>query len=446
MEKHQKKKFGLLTPYTGWNLGDGAIQEALIWNLRKSFPDCELCGFTLYPENTEKVHGIKCFSLTGFAVQNYSPIGWEPIVLNESTIGFAERRQKLKIILKKISLVSNLAKRTFGLRHAIRKALGNVRRECAHLLASIRIVRRLDAVIVAGGGQLDDYWGGPWGHPYTLLRWAVLSKLFQKKLLFVSVGTAPIDSTLSRVFVKLALYFANYRSYRDETSKDLLKTISFTRNDTVFPDLAFGYPVSEKDRGGLSHKPTMVVGVSPIAYLSKHAWPRENISIYERYLGELVSFIEKLSSKQYQVILFSTDMPDRKAIRDIVEILKRRRQDNLSRRLRILRIVTVSDLTRQLMPMDFVVASRLHGVLLSNVMIKPALAISYERKVNTHMDEMGQSDFCLDIHDFDADMLWSTFVNLVAKSDDVKGCLHDKIKEYLRQLEQQYVKLEYLLR
>ena len=58
-------KVALLTPYDGGNLGDAAIQEALIANLRQYDPRVHLYGITLHPESTAARHGIPCYPLAG---------------------------------------------------------------------------------------------------------------------------------------------------------------------------------------------------------------------------------------------------------------------------------------------------------------------------------------------------------------------------------------------
>jgi polysaccharide pyruvyl transferase WcaK-like protein len=48
----------LLTPYTGGNLGDRAIQLTLIENLRKRCPNADFIGLTLNPRATAAIHSI----------------------------------------------------------------------------------------------------------------------------------------------------------------------------------------------------------------------------------------------------------------------------------------------------------------------------------------------------------------------------------------------------
>ena len=56
MNSMQKSiKIGLITPYSGGNLGDGAIQDAVICNLKKRVPYAEIYICSTHPENTAKL-------------------------------------------------------------------------------------------------------------------------------------------------------------------------------------------------------------------------------------------------------------------------------------------------------------------------------------------------------------------------------------------------------
>ena len=57
------KTIGLLDHMGYGNLGDAAIQEAVITNIKKRLPNAQLVGFSLIPDDTMKRHGIPCHPL-----------------------------------------------------------------------------------------------------------------------------------------------------------------------------------------------------------------------------------------------------------------------------------------------------------------------------------------------------------------------------------------------
>ena len=53
------------------------------------------------------------------------------------------------------------------------------------LFEASRWLKGMKVFVISGGGQLDDYWGGSWHHPYTLFMWARLAKLRGVKFIMV---------------------------------------------------------------------------------------------------------------------------------------------------------------------------------------------------------------------------------------------------------------------
>ena len=60
-------RIALVTPYTGGNLGDAAIQDAMIANLRQRMPGAQFFGITLSCDNFLKQHGVGAFPLRAAA-------------------------------------------------------------------------------------------------------------------------------------------------------------------------------------------------------------------------------------------------------------------------------------------------------------------------------------------------------------------------------------------
>ena len=60
MRNGAPKTIGLLDHMGYGNLGDAAIQEAVIANIKKRVPNARLVGFSYIPDDTMKRHGIPC--------------------------------------------------------------------------------------------------------------------------------------------------------------------------------------------------------------------------------------------------------------------------------------------------------------------------------------------------------------------------------------------------
>jgi polysaccharide pyruvyl transferase WcaK-like protein len=306
------------------------------------------------------------------------------------------------------------------------------------VIASYRRVRQLDLVIVSGGGQLDDYWGGPWGHPYALLKWGLLAWAARKPYVFLSVGTCALRSTLSTLFIRGALKLAVYRSYRDQGSKDLVNRLGFTRSDPVFPDLAFSYSVPSNGNRRKSVSERLVIGVSPIAYLHPHLWPMSNASVHDAYMKELAVFIASLVRQGHRVVLLPTATSDAVVIKELIHILHVDHGLGQDSAITGPPVSGLDDLFFHLRRVDCMVASRLHGVILSHLAGKPVLAVSYDRKVAAYMTDMAQPEFCLDIHTVTAVSLEKTLHQLLANSERSGAAISERASEFRRLLENQY--------
>ena len=291
----------LLTPYDGGNLGDAAIQEALISNFRRFHSPLQISGITLDPERTAALHGIPCYLLainsrphykvkTRSATESTDDAKTNLPDETGSEVDFfsrLRRRARLSAFLKPIRALFRLAK------------------ECRHVLQSYLLLREVDLLVVAGGGQLDEEWGGIWGHPYALMKWSVLARLAGAKTVFLSVGSCRIESRVSRKFVQMALSFALYRSYRDQGSREIALGISPAADGPVVPDLAFSLPSTRNEPLSETIRKPLHVGVSPIAFSRPGLWPTERAAAYERYMTELGAFVTWLLSRGASVTLFS---------------------------------------------------------------------------------------------------------------------------------------------
>lgn len=433
-------RIGLLSPYRGTNLGDAAIHIALIDNLRRRFESVEIVGINLDPARTSNLHKIRCQPITGLPVASY----WRPSspAPAQHTSGGSEGLDRsraraystLKRTIKATPIVAPLAR---AMARTVR-AVPGWRHELGQLRSSFRLARQLDLLIVAGGGQIDEEWGGPWGHPYVLFRWAMLSRLAGTPMIVLSVGASALPSLLGRSLVGIALASATYRSYRSSESKRLVSGFGFTHRDLCVPDLAFSLATEQYVN---QHRPCGggVVGVSPISYGHPDLSPTPRPEVYDAYLRQLGGFVRGLVTRGFEVVLFNSSGSDRTAIQDLLALIN----DGVEARAAIgrVRVVFPSDvggLLTELARVDYVVASRLHGVLLSHVLAKPVVAISFDSKVDAHMRDMGQSKYLSWIETVTTSDLERLFANLECDSEQIRSALVECRESFRHRLTAQY--------
>jgi polysaccharide pyruvyl transferase WcaK-like protein len=417
---------GLLSPTSG-NLGNATMQSAMISNLRKRIASVEIIGITLNPGETSRRHGIEAFPLAGVSRDNY---GLCLAINSETHKRRTTNASKLKQWLKKIPMLR-------GCWRSIRTCC----MELAHIWAAAKVVKRLDLIIVPGGGALDDFWGGPWGHPWTLFKWTLLSRLYGVPFLFVSIGKCSLERPLSRFFVRVALSLAEYRSYRDPGSKAAVQTLIDARNDPVYPDLAFSYsfPVVQASHRNSSRDRRLLIGVSPIAYRDPRSWPLKDERRYGEYIRHMAEVVSWLVREQCDVLLFTTDSPDTATVKDIRAIISKSAIDeNAIQELPSSADLSPDGLLKGIAAADLIIASRLHGVILSHLDNIPVLALSFDPKVDAHINAMGQEDYCFNIDNLNLDTLIPRFTALKAARAGEQARIHSAVQRFRHLLDQQY--------
>ena len=427
-------KVALLTPYDGGNLGDAAIQEALISNFRKYDPQVHLYGITLHPESTAARHHIPCYPLAAIS-RPYYHAKKEPAVSSNDYA--ATSRIERSVDTPAPFTRSKRAVRGLLFRLGLRPLVRLVQ-ECIHIFRSYRMLRSVDMLVVAGGGQLDEEWGGSWGHPYALVKWAVLARAAGTSAIFLSVGGCRTESWLTQLFLRIALSLACYRSYRDEGSRQLALVIAPTADGPVVPDLAFSLPVTGQPFVAASSLMGLRVGVSPIAFARPGMWPTGDPAQYERYMAELALFVGALLQRGIIVTLFSSSSPDGQLFDDLRARIDPSLEIEARAQLLFGHVTSVQDLLLLLHSLDSVVASRLHGLVLSFLAGKPAIALSYDRKVDTLMTDVGLKAYCLSIRSFTSENLLAAFLSLQANGPLVRSKLSAICCRYDQLLQNQY--------
>ena len=167
-------------------------------------------------------------------------------------------------------------------------------------------------LIVPGTQFLSDNLSGPFGWPYLAFKWSVTAKLRGCKLLFVSVGVGPLRHRLTRVFVKSALLLADFRSYRDDFSRQYMRHIGFdATNDPVYPDLAFSLPTPTIPQGRQINRGQPVIAVGVKNYRGQYGPTRlqhHADDIYRRYIDMVTTLVAWLLEHTYTVRLVFGDM------------------------------------------------------------------------------------------------------------------------------------------
>lgn len=399
-------RIGVLYP-SGWgNLGDEAILQATFAALRGRWPDVALRAFTLHPARTAANHGVEAEALTGVNRHLFgAPLGEGPLAVRAAR-ALARRTRNVPLLGGLTGRASNF--------------VATLVFEVISLLNAWRWVRTADLVLASGGGQLDAVWGGAWGQPYALARWAWLARRAKVPFALLSVGYGGASTWLSRRFLRYAVGGAAYCSVRDAGSGAMTLQLGVKRDLPVVPDLAFGLtsPSPLPPR-----RPGYDIGISPMVYLRPGSWPIENKAGYERLIALWASLVTAIVAKGDRVHLFVSNPGDMAAVWDIWERLGEPARAGCT----IAQAQSPNALLEFFRGLDVIISSRLHGVLLAIVSARPVLALSHDRKVRAVMGDSGVSDFCVDLTTATVQQVTEILRNL---TDQLDPCA-TRLREYV---------------
>jgi polysaccharide pyruvyl transferase WcaK-like protein len=392
------KKVGLLDHMGFGNMGDAAVHESFVQNIKKRLPNACLVAFSQNPNDTRERHKIESFPI------NWNYPGWNGPDKQRAAQGPVSQ---LTLLLSEFHVVHRLGRRVY-----------RFCKELAHLLRSFRVVRSLDLLIISGGGQLCDLW---WMQPYNVFKFCVLGKLARTPVLIVGVGADLIRARSSRFFARWTVRLASYASFRDAESQALIRSLGVKKETHVCPDPAYGLDLADYRLCRPSKAPRAKVGVNPMGFCDPRTWPRQDAKVYSSYLDKLAEFSLWLLAQNYDLEFFTSDIGvDKYAMDDLMERVVVRTPAHLSHRVVCRSVLDLGQLLGQMAAFDFVVTPKFHGVVFSHLLGKPVIALSYLPKIDYLMRRAGHDHYCMSIEEFDLHLLMDKFTSLVHAKEKVE--------------------------
>lgn len=418
------------------NLGDEAIISAIIQNIKRCYPGAEIHGFTLNPEDTRERHKIPAFPIRRIdKIPGRATCGNRDQISTQESKGSSKLLGQIKIRLKTVPLVYVFLKKVQKNWHVLRGSL----KEPGFLLQCYRSLKGVDLLIIAGSQQLIDYVGGPWAFPYTLFKWVLIAKAAKTKVAFVSVGAGPIQSSLGKFFIRNALSFASYRSYRDEVSRKCIEQLGTMGHNAVLPDLVYSLFVEERLPQAASSLSLPIVGINPVPFSDPQYWLGSSDLTYETYIRKLAEFAVWLVQREYGVLFFPTQLRvDPQVIKDIRIVITQSITLDLQQKIVDHPVHSFDDLASAISMTDMVIATRFHGVVIPYMLNKPVLGIAYHEKTTDLMKQMGQAEYALDILHFDVKSMQERFISLESRKMTIKREIAQRISAHRQVLEVQY--------
>jgi polysaccharide pyruvyl transferase WcaK-like protein len=402
-------RLAVLGTFGAGNLGDESVFLAFQQGFRRAYPQGKLSTISPDPEYFRRVHNAP-----GLPLRRKGPPAPDQV----------RRRSLLEKAARRLAKVPGALRRT-------RSFLGEMR----------AFARGQDALVILGGGQIFDYWEGPFGHPWNLYAWARVFHQAGKPILVPSIGACPLLHRLSAYFVRTTLASASYVGFRDLDTENIARGFGYGGKATLVPDLAFSLrydPAPMADRRGW-------IALSPMVYAHPDLWPRGSAAQYEGMLDKLADFGRDLLDRDYRLRLFVSQIrTDRHALADLLARLDGNGELRREGRIQIPEVRDVPTLLKALESVEAVVAERFHMVVLSLLLQKPVISLGYQPKNDRVLDDFGLRELALDIQAFRREDLEKAFAaarERIADPEGFRTAIGGKLEEFRRRLDAQFAEI-----
>ncbi len=367
-------RIGLFGLFGSGNFGNDGSLEAVIGQLSDIVPDARLTVICDGPDAARDKYNIE-------AVEMAVPYSYAPK-----------------------SSLTKLAETAFAsLRDSVR---------------ALRVSSRLDAIVMPGTGLLDDFNSSPRGIPLNLWIWCAAAYLTRTPVHFVSIGAGPIVNPWSRKLMISAARLAATRSYRDQGSKTFLARHGVdTRNDPVYPDIAFALPCAPAPDGDHS---TLTVGLGLMTYRGWNNNASDSAAAYDRYLAELTTFAQGLLTSGYRLRLIVGDACDRDTVHRFQAMLETSSNKD---KIVVDDADSLQDVLKQMTDCDIIVATRFHNVVCALKAGRPVVSVGYAEKNRLLLEKAGLDAYAVRIDSFTASDLRQRFDRAIAAKPVIESRL-----------------------
>lgn len=280
-----------------------------------------------------------------------------------------------------------------------------------------------DCVVIKGGGYLHTY-----GKPEDLyylwfgLYYVLLAKRLRKKVIMLPNSIGPITGTLNRLFFNFVVKKIDLLYVREKISLSYIKKLGLDNGKYGF-DL--GYYAKREEIGEGKKKINkneykfIKIGITLRPYRFPNA---ENPhGKYLEYINAIANFCNSYppGNKFYFIVQVqgpSAHETDLIAINDVVERINPQVEYEI-----IDDDYNYKELMSIYKEMDFVVGTRFHSVIFSQIVGTPALAIAYGgNKSRGIMRELDLEEYVIDIDNIDTTKLKFVVDELLKGIDDYK--------------------------
>jgi len=367
----RRPRVGLFGLLGSGNIGNDASVEAIMRYLRAEYPDATIDAMCKGWERMRDRYGIAA-----------TPLQWQQDHVRPGRTGKA---------------LAALGKLIDGFRTAA-------------------WVRGHDVVIIPGMGILDPTLPlSPWSTPYAVYLLAAWGRVFGAKVALVAVGADKASARTTQSLYSRTARLAAYVSFRDQGSRETLEREGVDVSAfSVHPDLVWTIPATREQP-----EDPKLVAVGVMAYYGGQADRARAAEVFASYTESVAEFTGWLLDTGHDVRLFYGDEADQAALEKILADVRSARPGLAPGRLTPYYPATHEDVTDLLGPVAAVVATRLHSLMFALKLGKPTIALSYARKIDAMMADLGLGEYCLPAGSVDVEALQALFTDVELRQHEI---------------------------
>lgn len=267
-------------------------------------------------------------------------------------------------------------------------------------------IKTSNLLILGGGGLLKDY-GSDSSSLKGWLRLLQLAKKLNVKTALWAVGVENIRYDNSRKLLRDALDKVNLITVRDSDSRDILRSVGLKSEVKVVADPTVLLTDTDAREGkDLSMPPKVMICIRH--WFSKGEYI-EKSDVNERLIKSLGAaadyLIESYSARIDFVPLRITSYDDDRVVaRQVVSYMRHKDRAHIHSRA-----PEVDEFIKIAKQSSLVIGMRLHSLILGTSAGVPVIGLAYMPKVRAYMDNIGQSEYSLDLETITSEKL----INLI---------------------------------
>ena len=305
----------------------------------------------------------------------------------------------------------------------------------------LRAVYWSDLFVLGGGGFLSDFQS--WTVVWLWLRLVLFAKILRKKVMLYAIGAGPITTWRGKALTRVILNnCTDVITVRDRYSRDSLLKAGVKKKIHVTADPAILLEPEKpdivkrmlKEAGADISKP--LIGVAPrVLFHIEEFWPNQQ----DRY-QELVAFVASLMDfisleLKYDVILVMMHKDD-----DLPFIRSALKKASKNVKVHMLDGDYSPQETKGIIGcMNLLVGMRYHSLIFAATMGVPMVGIAYHAKTACFLEEIGLSEFAIDVGD---GVLWKNSALDIEETKKKIETAWSKRLEVVTRIESKKKKLE----